>query len=135
VRSSLLIALVLAGAADAAAEHRPYFRYVVLGYVGDAAGHPVGRQRITLTRDKTGLEYSDETNDQGFYLIVARLDDRNLGERLTLRIGDVAIAVVARFDPQNHRDERGTRVDLVAGKPIERAAWFPSTLRQILGAK
>jgi hypothetical protein len=135
VRSSLLIALVVAGAAVASAEHRAHFRYVVLGYVRDATGHPIVGQRVTLTRDRTGLQYLDETNDQGFYLIVARLEDQNIGERLTLRIGDLAIAVVARFDPQNHQDERGTRVDLVAGKPVERAAWFPSTLRQVLGAR
>jgi hypothetical protein len=119
----------------APAEHRVYYRYVVLGWVGDQEGRPLARQAVTLVRDKTGLAYLDETNDGGFYLIVARLDDHNVGERLTLRIGRVETSITARFDPQNHLDERGTRVDLVAGRPVERAAWFASTLRQVLGTK
>jgi hypothetical protein len=133
----LLIALGLAvaGTTVARAEHRVYYRYVVLGWAGDREGRPLARQPVTLVRDKTGLAYQDETNDAGFYLIVARLDDHNVGERLTLRIGPVETSIVARFDPQNHVDERGTRVDLVAGRPIERAAWFASTLRRVLGAR
>jgi len=131
----IALALVVAGTTVAPAEHRVYYRYVVLGYVGDGEGRPLTRQPVTLVRDQTGLAYQDETNDSGFYLIVARLDDHNVGERLTLRIGRVETSVVARFDPQNHVDERGTRVDVVAGRPVERAAWFASTLRRALGTK
>jgi len=131
----IALALVIAGTTVAPAEHRVYYRYVVLGYVGDREGRPLARQPVTLVRDKTGLAYQDETNDGGFYLIVARLDDHHVGERLTLRIGRVETSVVARFDPQNHVDERGTRVDVVAGRPVERAAWFASTLRRALGTK
>ena len=131
----IALALVIAGTTVAPAEHRVYYRYVVLGYVGDREGRPLARQPVTLVRDKTGLAYPGETNDGGFYLIVARLDDKNAGERLTLRIGPVETSVIARFDPQNHADERGTRVDVVAGRPVERAAWFASTLRRVLGTK
>ena len=133
----MLIALVLiaVGPSVASAEHRVYYRYVVLGYVGDAAGRPLPRQPVTVVRDKTGFSYLDETNDQGFYLIVTRLEDHNVGERLSLKIGQVATSIIARFDPKNHVDERGTRVDVVAGRPVERAAWFPSTLRNLLGPR
>lgn len=137
VRRALLIALVLviAGAVAASAEHRVYYRYVVLGYATDAKGRPLVRQPVELTRDKTGFSYLDETNGQGFYLVVARLDDHDVGERMTLKIGQVVTSITARFDPRNHVDERGTRVDVVAGRPVERAAWFPSTLRAFLGTK
>lgn len=131
----LALALLLAGASLAAAEHRPYYRFIVLGYVTDAAGHPVADREVELVRDKTGFSYLDRTNARGFYVIVARLGDEDLGERLTLRLGGATVAITARFDPADHVDERGTRVDLVAGRPVERAAWFPSTLRAFLGRR
>ena len=42
--------------------------------------------------------------------------------------------VTARFDAANHTDERGTRVDLLGGKVVERATWFRSTLANFLSA-
>ena len=130
-----MLALVVAGASTAAAEHQVYSRFLVLGYVTDGRGHPVRAEPIKLIRDKTGFSYLAETDDKGFYLIVCRLGDENAGERLTLKIGQVVTRITAQFDPKNHADERGTRVDLAAGKPIERAAWFPSTLRNFLSSK
>jgi len=134
-RLLVVLALALAGASTAAAEHRAYYRFLVLGYVTDGLGHPVRAEPIKLIRDKTGFSYLAATDDTGFYLVVCRLGDENVGERLTLKIGRVVTRISARFDPKNHADDRGTRVDLAAGKPIERAAWFPSTLRRFLGSK
>ncbi len=131
----IVLALVLAGAALAAAEHQVFYRYVVLGYVTDAKGRPLARQPVELIRDRTGFSYLGDTDARGFYLVVARLGDESVGERLTLKLGQVSVRITARFDPKNHTDDRGTRVDLVAGKPIERVAWFPSTLRNFLGPK
>ena len=130
-----MLALVVAGASTAAAEHQVYSRFLVLGYVTDGRGHAVRAEPIKLIRDKTGFSYLGKTDDKGFYLIVCRLGDENAGERLTLKIGQVVTSITAQFDPKNHADERGTRVDLSAGKPIERAAWFPSTLRNFLSSK
>lgn len=131
----VLVALVLAGTSVAGAEHRLWFRYVVLGYVTDAQRRPVPGQPVELIRDKTGFSYLAETDAKGLYVVVARLGDENAGESLTLKIGQVLVKITARFDPKNHADDRGTRVDLVGSKPVERAAWFPSTLRLFLGAK
>lgn len=131
----ILLALILAGASVAAAEHKVWYRFVVLGYITDAQGRPIPDEPVELIRDKTGFSYRAETDGKGFYVVVTRLGDESAGETLTLKIGRVPVKLTARFDPKNHTDERGTRVDLVAGKPVERVAWFPSTLRLFLGSK
>jgi hypothetical protein len=131
----LVLTFVLAGGALAAAEHEVFYRFVVLGYARDATGRPLAHESVELIRDKTGFSYLGETDEAGFYVIVARLGDESVGERLTLKIGQAAAKLTARFDPTNHTDDRGTRVDLVAGRPVERAAWFPSTLRHFLSSK
>lgn len=118
----------------ASAEHEVYYRYVVLGYVTDAGGQPVSGRMVKLVRDKTGFSYLDETNQQGLYVLVARLGDESAGETLTLRVGELRTRVTARFDPANHTDERGTRVDLQGTRFVERAAWFRPTLAHLLGS-
>jgi hypothetical protein len=123
----------LAAAAPAGAEHEVYYRYVVLGFVKDALGQPLGGRPVELQRDKTGFSYVAETDAKGFYLVVSRLGDESAGERLTLRIGAATLPLTARFDPANHTDDRGTRVDLEGAKFVERTAWFRSTLAQALG--
>jgi hypothetical protein len=130
--------LALAGAAalvpgPARAEHEVYYRYTVLGYVKDAQGRPVAARRVEVIRDKTGLAYRATTDAKGFFGIVLRIGDESAGERLTLRVGGAAVALVARFDPANHSDERGTRVDLEGARFVERPSWFRPTLANLLG--
>ncbi len=129
----LALAWVLAGV-PAGAEHEVYYRYVVLGFVKDARGKPMAGRQVELVRDKTGFSYVGETDAKGFYLIITRLGDESVGEALTLRLGRAIVKLTARFDPANHTDDRGTRVDVEGAKLIERAAWFRSTLTQALGA-
>ena len=129
---ALLAGVVLLGARPAAAEHEVYFRYVVLGYVQDGQGAPLPARTVELVRDRTGLAYRGQTDAQGFFVLVARLGDESAGEMLTLHIGDRHTPIAARFDPGNHVDERGTRVDLMGGRFEERAAWFRSTLARFL---
>ncbi|HEU5193176.1 MAG TPA: hypothetical protein VFW70_00450 [Methylomirabilota bacterium] len=132
----LLLALLLATlAAPAAAEHEVYYRYTVLGYVKDAAGKPRPGEGIELIREKTGFSYLGETDAEGLFVIVARLGDESAGEALTLRHGALRTQVTARFDVANHTDERGTRVDLLAGKAVERPTWFHSTLMNFLSRR
>jgi hypothetical protein len=122
-------------ASAASAEHEVSSRYTVLGYVTDARGRPLDDQRVELIRRRTGLSYVSKTDEQGLYIIVARLGDESVGEALIVKIGRAATTVTARFEPANRTDERGTRVDGVSGKLVERRVWFPSTLRKVLGAK
>jgi hypothetical protein len=134
-RIALLFSVLAALAATpAGAEHEVYFRYTVLGYVTDAAGKPRPSQTVQLVRDKTGFSYLGETDAAGLFVIVARLGDESSGERLTLRLGAARLALTARFDPANHSDERGTRVDVRGTRFVERPAWFRSTLANVLGA-
>jgi hypothetical protein len=120
VTCRLALLLVVGGGfvlgAVAQAEHEVYYRYVVFGYVKDARGQPVPGRTVELVRDKTGLPYRDQTDQQGLSVIVARLGDENAGEALTLRLGTLSIRVTAGFDPTNHVDDCGTRVDLVGDR-------------------
>ena len=135
MRIALLLPLLLLVAAPAAAEHQVYYRYTVLGYVKDAAGKPQASETVELIRDKTGFSYLGETDAEGLFVIVARLGDESAGEALTLRHGTLRTRVTARFEAANHTDERGTRVDLLGGKAVERPTWFRSTLANFLSRR
>jgi hypothetical protein len=127
------VALVLAVLArSAAAEHEVFYRYTVIGYVKDAAGAPLPAQEVHLVRDKTGLSYWAKTDDTGFFVLTMRLGDESAGELLTLRLGSAALKLTARFDPANHADERGTRVDLEGTRFVDRAPSFRSTLTNFI---
>ena len=131
IRAAVALALVLL-AAPAAADHEVFYRYVVLGYVKDARGKPVAGREVELVRQKTGLSYLADTDHTGFFVIVAQLGDESAGEPLTLSAGGSRTRIIARFDPANHRDDRGTRVDLEGARWTERTAWFRSTLTNFL---
>jgi hypothetical protein len=138
VRSLIIgaVALAIAFAGAGSAEHALPFRFVVLGFVTDTGGRPVADHPILVVREKTGLAYRSATDASGFYVVVLRLGDESAGEPLTLSIGPApTVRIVARFDPANHADERGTRVDLVAGRVVERAQSFRPTLREFLRAR
>jgi hypothetical protein len=126
-----LIALVLA-VAPVAAEHTVDTRYVVLGFVKDAQGKLRPQLAVEVVRDKTGFTYSGRTDDQGFFVVVVRLGDESAGETLTLRLGQATTTVTARFDPANHTDDRGTRVDLDGAKFVERTTAFRPTLARFV---
>ena len=133
-RATLALAIVLSlvAATVADAEHEVYYRYTVLGYVKDAKGRPIRGREVMLVRDKTGFSYLGETDAAGLFVIVARLGDESAGEGLTLRLGDARTRLTARFDPANHSDERGTRVDFEGARVVERRTWFRSTLANFL---
>lgn len=131
---SLAVALPVLLAAPALAEHEVYYRFTVLGYVKDARGKPVADARVEVVRDKTGFSYLGETDARGFYLVITRLGDESRGEALTVRQGTRTHRITADFDPANHTDERGTRLDFEGGRAIERAVWFRSTLLNVVGA-
>ena len=119
-------------APPALAEHEAQFRYTVLGYVKDAAGKPRRGVALEVTRQKTGLSYPGETDAAGLYVIVTRMADESLGERLLVRAGPRSLQVAARFDPADHAAERGTRVDFTGAKAVERPELFTTTLKQFL---
>lgn len=142
-RRATFLALALAGAVVAVAlsgpafrgveaEHQVSYRYVVLGYVTDAANRGRAGVRVELRREKTGFSYLGETDADGFYLIVARLGDESAGEALRLRAEDQAMSLTARFDPADHATERGTRVDFTARRPVESRTTFAGTLKRYL---
>jgi hypothetical protein len=117
---------------EALAEHEVYYRYTVIGYVKDRAGKLRPGVEIELTREKTGFSYLGETDRTGLYVIVARLGDESVGERLRLSAAGQTVTIVARFDPADHVHERGTRVDFVGGHSTETPSAFSATLRKFL---
>jgi hypothetical protein len=119
-------------ATPAAAEHTVYYRYVVLGFVKDAKGKILPGKTVEVVRDKTGLTYPGRTDDQGLFVIVVRLGDESAGETLTLRVGGATTTVTARFDPANHVNDRGTRVDLDGSRFVERKDGFQPTLARFV---
>ena len=125
---------MLLTALPAAGEHEIWYRYTVLGYALDAGGRPRAGERVELVRDRTQFSYLGDTDARGLYAIIARLGDESAGETLTLRLGGATARVIATFDPTNHTDERGTRVDFDGVRVIERAAAFRATLATFIGA-
>jgi hypothetical protein len=128
----VLLLLVLLAAGNAPGEHETYYRYTVLGYVKDASGKQGAGISVELVREKTGFSYLGETDSSGLYVIVARLGDESVGERLRLRAGSQTATVLAQFDPTDHTRERGTRLDFVGPKPVETPSAFAPTLKQFL---
>jgi hypothetical protein len=128
----LAFLLTLAGPEPAAAEHEVYYRYTVLGYVSDAAAARQSGVEVELVREKTGFSYLAQTDQNGLYVIVARLGDESAGEKLRLRTAGRTTTIIARFDPANHIRERGTRVDFIAGAPVETPTTFAATLERFL---
>ena len=124
--------LLVAGAARA--EHEVYYRYTVLGYVKDARGRPLSGHEVKIVRDKTGFSYLGETDAKGLYVVVLRLGDESVGERLTVQTGALTTKVDVHFDVGNRDRERGTRLDVDGSRFAERPAWFSSTLALYLGA-
>lgn len=112
--------------------HEVSHRYVVLGYVKDAKDRPLPGVQIELIREKTGLSYLAETDREGFYAIVVHLHDEDASSRLQVRAGNVTAAVIAKFDPKNQTAERGTRLDFLGKKPVERVGWFAGSLKRFL---
>ena len=131
--AAILAFLSIALAAiPAGSEHEIYYRFTVLGYVQDPSGKPRAGASVELVREKTGFAYRGISDAAGLYLLVARLGDESVGERLHLRIDAQETVITARFDPADHAHERGTRVDLVRGRPVESAKEFDATLRRVL---
>jgi len=130
--STLVFAVALFLTSPSLAEHAIFYRYTVVGYVKDAAGKPRPGVEVELVREKTGFSYLGATDARGLYVIVARLGDESVGERLRLRAASPPVTIVARFDPNDHDRERGTRVDFIGGQPVESPTAFTATLRRFL---
>jgi hypothetical protein len=128
---SVLLALAL-GTSPSGATHLPDHRFLVLGFVTDAEGRPVAGARVVVTRLKTGLEHPTTTERDGLFFVVLHLHDEDEGERLAVDLRGVKGEVRARFDVKDKKVERGTRVDLRAGRVVENRAAFAETLRAYL---
>jgi hypothetical protein len=126
----LLGVLTLAG--PARATHEPDHRFIVLGFVTDAAGQPLAGVPVVVTRVKTNLAYPTRTERDGFYLVVVHLHDEDEGERVAVSANGVQGELTARYDVRDRRTERGTRVDVRGAAFVEDRRGFAETLRAYL---
>lgn len=126
-----LIALLSIGG-SAEATHDVTHRYVVLGYVRDAARGTVAGGSVEVVREKTGFSYLAETGTDGFYVVVVHLHDEDLLDILRVTAGRAAIRIEARFNPLNSWTQRGTRVDFTGSSAVERQEAFAETVTDYL---
>lgn len=119
-------------AGPAGATHLPDHRFLVIGYVTDAQGKPLPDVPVVVTRLQTGLAYPTRTEADGLYFVVVHLHDEDEGERLRIAGGGGAGEILARFDARDRKVERGTRVDIRAGRLVEAPDAFAETLRAYL---
>jgi hypothetical protein len=133
-RSRLTVALItlLSVGGPAEATHEVTHRYVVLGYVRDAARRPTAGGSVEVVREKTGLSYSAETDAEGFYVVLVHLHDEDLLDSLGVTAGRATIRIQARFNPLNSWSQRGTRVDLTGSSAVERQEMFAGTVNDYL---
>lgn len=108
-------------------------RYVVLGYVRDAAGQAVARTIVRVVREKTGLAHEVNTEADGFYLVIVHLHDEDVLEPLRITAGRATLRIQARFNARDPRTPRGTSVDIVAGVARERPEEFAAELARYVG--
>jgi hypothetical protein len=127
-----LALVVMLAASPSTATHQPDHRFLVVGFVTDAAGQPVSAARVVVTRLKTGLEHPTTTERDGFFLVVLHLHDEDEGERLGVDLRGVKGEVRVRFDARDKKVERGTRVDARADRLVENRSAFAETLRAYL---
>jgi hypothetical protein len=132
IRGLALLLGAFALAWPARATHEPDHRFIVLGFVTDAAGQPLARVPVVVTRVKTNLAYPTRTEGDGFYLVVVHLHDEDEGERLAVSANGLETEVTARYDVRDRRTERGTRVDVRGGAFLEDRRAFAETLRAYL---
>ena len=132
LRGFAVLAVLALLPGTARSTHEVSHRYVVLGYVKDANGRPLSDVRVEVIREKTGLLYHAETDRQGLYVIIVHLHDEDVVDRLRVTARNVSDTVAAKFDPKNQTDERGTRLDFLGRKAVERASWFAGTLKRFL---
>lgn len=123
-------ALALSLATPVEATHEVDHRYVVLGYVRDAAGRPLVRTVVRVVREKTGLVHETRTDRTGFYLVIVHLHDEDVLEPLRVAVGRAALRVEARFNPHDPRTPRGTSVDATDGVARERSEEFAAALER-----
>jgi hypothetical protein len=116
-------------AGSARATHEPDHRFIVLGFVTDAAGQPLAGVPVVVTRVRTDLAHPTRTERDGFYLVVVHLHDEDEGDRLAVSANGVQGEVTARFDVRDRRTERGTRVDVRGAAFLEDRHAFAETLR------
>jgi hypothetical protein len=95
----------------AMATHEVDHRFVIMGEVRFEDGSRAAGETIELTV-KDGVPMgTTKTNDLGRYRIMLHVHDEDVNKVFDLIVRDVKKKVRIEFDPEDHKTERGKRVD------------------------
>lgn len=118
--AALLLVLV---AGPLSAEHEADHRYVVEGYVLDAAEQPRSGVNVSVS-GSDGFLGSADTNAQGFYRVRLHLHNQDLGRRLTVRAGGHRAEIRVEFDPSDRTTPRVHELSFIGSRAVEEDLGF-----------
>jgi hypothetical protein len=105
----------------ALATHEADHRFLVFGYVRDGQGRPLAGQRVVVVDTRLNHGKAAETGRDGYYEALLHLHNEDLGDEITVTVGDERKTTKAEFDPQDQHTDRKAQVDFgpppAAGTP------------------
>ena len=98
----------------AVATHEVDHRFTVYGYVRDDRGKAVKGERVIVVDDRTDQANTAFTDSDGYYEALLHLHNQDMGDEITVMVGDQKKNIRATFDPEDKAAERKVRVDFGA---------------------
>jgi hypothetical protein len=83
------------------ATHEVDHRYVVSGYVRDAAGNPLKDEKVILEH-KGGEKKTAATDRRGYYEVLFHFHDENAGDEILITAAGETKKLTADYDPKDH---------------------------------
>ena len=111
--------LVFWGGDSLRAEHAEDHRYTIWGYVKDTEGTPLRDVLVVVTDGQGSRLGVTRSRGNGGYSIRLHLHNNDLGKRLIVTAGKVALPIRVTFDPDNTTRARMHRVDFLGAQAVE----------------
>ncbi len=109
----LLIGVLFLMGSVAFATHRADHRFTVSGYVRDEAGNPKKGMAVLLEH-KTGQKFRELTGEGGYFQALFHLHDENVGDEISVTVGNEIKKVILSFDPKDLLNDRHGEVSFGA---------------------
>ncbi len=127
----LVLISVLGFSGVAVAEHEANHRYLVSGYVRDAAGKPLGNTKVELEH-KGGEGKKVTTDNDGYYEARFHLHNQNLGDRIVVVASGVTKKIKVQFDTEDGISFRGSAVNFGAESNDNSPIWTFLTIASLV---
>lgn len=95
------------------ATHEVNHRFVISGYVRDAAGNPISGTEVILEH-KGGEKKVASTNRRGYYEVLFHIHDENAGDGISVTAAGETKKITAAYDPKDHVTYRTAEVNFGA---------------------